>query len=133
MTPWETTFWHILSTTVNAAYTDPVAAYTTFVLVYSAPARWTHDEFQSFIDPNNAVAQILLVHFIAVQAILLPILVVERAGFQGIDAPTAVLGWIEGAYKNVPLHLRHHVEFCVQVARGPFERFIGQSKGDVYE
>jgi hypothetical protein len=133
MTDWETTFWDILVKTVNYAYDRPVEAYTTFVLLYNVPSRWTHDEFQSFIDPNNSVAQILLAHFIAIQAILTPILMLERIGFQGVDAPTAILGWIEGIYKNVPADLRHHVEWCRQVARYPFMRFLGQNQIDYYE
>ncbi|KAF2740861.1 hypothetical protein EJ04DRAFT_558826 [Polyplosphaeria fusca] len=133
MTDWEKGFWDILVRTVDYAYERPVEAYTTFVLLYNVPSRWTHDEFQSFIDPNNSVAQILLAHFIAIQAILTPILVLERVGFQGVDAPTAILGWIEGIYKNVPSNLRHHVEWCRQVARYPFMRFLGQSHVDYYE
>lgn len=133
MTDWEKVFWDILVKTVENAYDRPVEAYTTFVLLYNVPSRWTHDEFQSFIDPNNSVAQILLAHFIAIQAILTPILILERVGFQGIDAPTAVLGWIEGVYKNVPPSLRHHVEWPRQVSRYPFMRFLGQRQIDYYE
>lgn len=133
MTDWEHTFWDTLVQTIDSAYDRPVEAYTTFVMLYNIPSRWTHDEFQSFIDPNNSVAQILLAHFIAVQAILTPILILERVGFQGIDAPTAVLGWIEGIYKNVPPRLRHYVEFCRQVSRYPFMRFMGQRQIEYYE
>jgi hypothetical protein len=129
----EKSFWETLISTVENAYHDPIAAYTTFVLLYNAPSRWTHDEFQSFIDPNNAIAQILLAHFIALQAILTPILALERTGFQGIDAPTAVLGWVEGIYRNVPPVYRHHVEFCRQVSRYPFMRFMGQRQMEFYE
>jgi hypothetical protein len=133
MSDFEKSFWDILVRTVDYAYHDPIAAYTEFVLLYNAPSKWTHEEFQSFIDPNNAVAQILLAHFIAIQAILTPILVLERVGFQGIDAPTAVLGWVEGIYRTVPMSLRHHVEFCRQVARYPFGRFMGQRQISYYE
>jgi hypothetical protein len=133
MTEWEKMFWDILCRTVDNAYDDPIAAYTTFVTLYNVPSRWTHDEFQSFIDPNNNVAQILLAHFIAIQAILTPILVLERVGFQGVDAPTAVLGWIENIYKNVTPGLRHHVEWSRNVARYPFMRFLGQRQIDYYE
>lgn len=133
MTEWEHQFWDILVRTVEHAYDRPVESYTTFVLLYNAPSRWTNNEFQSFIDPNNSVAQILLAHFISIQAVLTPILILERVGFQGIDAPTAVLGWIEGIYKHVPASLRHHVEWPRQVARYPFMRFMGQSQLDYYE
>ena len=128
MTEWERAFWESLVRTVDNAYDWPVEAYTSFVMLYNMPSRWSADEFQSFIDPNNSVAQILLAHFIAIQAILTPILMLERIGFQGVDAPTAVLGWIEGIYKSVPRDLRHYVEFCRQVSRYPFARFMGQSQ-----
>ncbi|KAF1849922.1 uncharacterized protein K460DRAFT_326270 [Cucurbitaria berberidis CBS 394.84] len=133
LSDWERTYWNILVRTVDNAYERPVEAYTTFVLLYNTPSRWTHDEFQAFIDPNNSVAQILLAHFIAIQAILTPILYLERVGFQGVDAPTAVLSWIEGIYRNVPRHLRHHAEWPRQVSRYPFMRFLGQKQMDFYE
>ncbi len=128
MSEWERAYWDILARTVDHAYERPVEAYTTFVLLYNLPSRWTHDEFQAFIDPNNSVAQILLAHFIAIQAILTPILYLERVGFQGIDAPTAILDWIEGIYHSLPPHLRHHVEWPRQVSEYPFTRFLGQQK-----
>ncbi|KAF1955480.1 hypothetical protein CC80DRAFT_492987 [Byssothecium circinans] len=128
MTDWEHHFWDILIKVVENAYDRPVQTYTTFVQLYNLPSRWTHDEFQSFIDPNNSVAQILLGHFIAIQAILTPILILERVGFQGIDAPTAVLGWIEGIYKNVAPGLRQYVEWPRQVCQYPFMRFQGQAE-----
>jgi hypothetical protein len=128
MSSFEQTYWNSLKTTVQQAYDRPIEAYTSFVTLYNIPSRWTHDEFQAFIDPNNGVAQILQAHFIAVQAILTPILYLERVGFRGIDAPTAVMSWIEGIYRNVPHHLRHYVEWPRQVSRYPFMRFLGQRK-----
>jgi len=133
MTSWERNFRDILVRTIDNAYDRPVESYTTFVLLYNAPSRWTHDEFQSFIDPNNSVAQILLAHFIAIQAVLTPILALERVGFQGIDAPTATLGWIEGIYGNVPRGLRTYVEWPRQVSRYPFMRFMGQGQLGLYD
>jgi hypothetical protein len=133
MTEWERGFWDILVRTIDNAYDRPVECYTTFVLLYNAPSRWTLDEFQSFIDPNNSVAQILLAHFIAIQAVLTPILVLERVGFEGIDAPTATLGWIDGIYKNVPIHLRSYVKWPMQVSRYPFMRFMGQQQLEFYD
>ncbi|KAF2273214.1 uncharacterized protein EI97DRAFT_164434 [Westerdykella ornata] len=131
MTEWERTFWEIMVRTVEHAYNDPVAAYTTFVVLYNTPARWKHEEFQSFIDPSNAVAQILLAHFIAIQAILTPILAFERVGFQGVHAPTAMLGWIENIYRNIPEPLRPHVEFCRQVSRYPFQNMAGRRNDEI--
>ncbi|KAB2108557.1 hypothetical protein AG0111_0g3216 [Alternaria gaisen] len=128
MSDWELSYWEILVCTVSHAYDSPVETYTTFVMLYNTPSHWTHDEFQAFIDPNNSVAQILLAHFIAIQAILTPILYLERIDFQGVHAPTAVLGWIEGIYWNVPCHLRHHVEWPRKVSRYPFIRFMGQKQ-----
>jgi hypothetical protein len=133
MTEWERNFWDSLVKTVDSAYDRPIESYTTFVLLYNAPSQWTHDEFQSFIDPNNSVAQILLAHFIAIQAVLTPILVLERVGFQGIDAPTATLGWVEGIYRNVPDRLRHYVTWPRQISRYPFMNFKGQRQLDFYD
>jgi hypothetical protein len=129
----EYTYWSILTRTVDNAYVHPEETYTTFVELYNRPSRWSHDEFQTFIDPDNAVAQILLAHFIAVQAILTPILYLERVGFQGVDAPTCVLGWIEGIYCNVPLKMRRYVEWPRQVAGYSFERFLGQQWMERFE
>lgn len=126
MSEWERSYWELLVDVVNQAYERPIEAYTAFVTLYNIPSRWTHEQFQAFIDHNNNVAQILLAHFIAVQAILTPILYLERVGFQGVNAPTAVLGWIEGIYWNVKHHLRHHVEWPRQVSQYSHMRFLGQ-------
>lgn len=131
MSPCEHTYWETLLLIVDNAYSHPVETYTTFVHLYNIPSQWSHDEFQAFIDPDNAVAQILLAHFIAIQAILTPILYLERVGFQGVDAPTCVLAWIEGIYRNVPAHLRGRVEWPREVSRYPFTRFLGQRQVDV--
>jgi hypothetical protein len=128
MTPQSRTFHTILIHTIDAAYERPVQCYTTFVTLYNAPSRWTHAEFQAFIDPHNGVAQILLAHFIAVQAVLTPILVFERVGFRGVDAPTATLGWIEGIWGRVPRALRQYVSWPREVARYPFWRFVGEGQ-----
>jgi hypothetical protein len=133
MSEWEKTYYDALDRTIQSAYDRPIEAYTSFVTLYNIPSRWTHDEFQAFIDPNNSVAQILQAHFIAVQAILTPILYLERVGFDGVDAPTAVLSWIEGIYRNVPHHLRHHVEWPRQVSRYPFMRFLGQRDTNYFD
>lgn len=133
MSECERMYWETLVRVIDNAYDRPVETYTTFVTLYNVPSRWTHEEFQAFIDPHNAVAQILLAHFIAVQAILTPILYLERVGFQGVDAPTAVLSWVEGIYRNVPMHLRHHVEWPRQVSRYPFMRFLGQREVNYFQ
>ena len=133
MSDWENTYWNALFHTVQNAYDRPIEAYTSFVMLYNIPSRWSHDEFQVFIDPNNSVAQILQAHFIAIQAILTPILYLERVGFEGINAPTAVMGWIEGIYRNVPYHLRHHVEWPRQVSQYPFVRFLGQRNTNYFD
>jgi hypothetical protein len=131
MSDCERSYWDILVRTVENAYERPVETYTTFVMLYNTPSRWTHDEFQAFIDSSNSVPQILLAHFIAIQAILTPILYLERVGFNGVDAPTAVLSWIEVCYWNVPHGLRHHVEWPRQVSRYHF--FLGQTQAASYD
>ena len=126
MTSCEKLFWEILLRTVENAYDRPIQAYTTFSQLYNVPSRWTHEEFTTFIDPMNTVAQILLAHFIALQAVLTPILILERVGFQGIEAPSSVLGWVEGTYRNVAPALRHLIEWPRQVTKYPTMRFYGQ-------
>ncbi|KAF2127275.1 hypothetical protein P153DRAFT_358884 [Dothidotthia symphoricarpi CBS 119687] len=126
MSDTERTYHDLLAQTISSAYANPAEAYTTFVATHNTPSKWTHDEFQTFIDPDNSVALILLAHFIAIQATLTPILYLERVGFRGIEAPTAVLGWIEGIYGSVPMHLRGCVEWPRRVARYPCLRFLGQ-------
>lgn len=133
MSPFELDYHRALTTTIQQAYDHPIEAYTSFVTLYNIPSRWTHDDFQSFIDPNNALAQILQAHFIAVQAILTPILYLERVGFEGINAPTAVMGWIEGIYRNVPVQLREYVEWPRQVAGYPFMRFLGHGEMSYFD
>ncbi|KAF1921981.1 hypothetical protein BDU57DRAFT_511092 [Ampelomyces quisqualis] len=131
MSACEHTYQETLLLIVKNAYSHPVKTYTTFVHLYNLPSQWTHDDFQAFIHADNAVAQILLAHFIAIQALLTPILYLERVGFHGVDAPTRVLAWIEGVYVNVPGRLRRHVQWPREVSRYPFTRFLGQGSGGI--
>lgn len=126
MSSFERTYWHALDDTVQCAYDRPIEAYISFVKLYNIPSCWIHDEFQSFINPYNSVAQILQAHFIAIQAILTPILYLERIGFEGANAPTLVMSWIQGIYKNLPRRLRRYVEWPKQVSEYPFMHFLGQ-------
>lgn len=127
LAPHEHQFATTLQHTLHLASTaSPLAAYTSFVTLYNAPSRWTHAEFASFVDTHNGGAQVLLAHFIAAQAVLTPILALERVGFQGVDAPTEVLGWIEGIYWGVRPELRGLLEWPVRVARYPVGRFVGE-------
>lgn len=116
-TPCERDYWEALIDTVRKAYDHPIEAYTSFVALYNMPSRWTHDEFQAFINPVNSVAQILQIHFVALQAILTPILYLERIGFEGINAPTAVMNWIEGVYMSLPPCYRVYVVWPIEVSR----------------
>jgi hypothetical protein len=133
LSDFERTYWFTLVRVIDNAYERPVETYITFVLLYNIPSQWTHGEFQTFIDPNNTVAEILLAHFIAIQAILTPILFLERVEFQGVNAQTCVLSWIEGVYKNVPPHPRRYVEWPRQVSRYPFLQFPGQRRIDYFD
>lgn len=127
VSPSENTYWNALASTVQKAYNRPVEAYSSFVTLYNIPSRWIHDDFQAFIDPNNSVAQILQAHFIAIQAILTPILYLERIGFEGINAPTAVMSWIESIHWNLPYYLRGYLEWPRQVSRYSALHFAGQT------
>jgi hypothetical protein len=133
MSDWERSYWELLVCTINHAYDRPPETYASFVMLYNTPSKWTHDEFQAFIDPNNSVAQILLAHFIAVQAILTPILYLERVGFEGVHAPTAVLSWIESIYWNIPCRMRHHVDWPRRVSQYPYTRFMEQKQVEYYD
>jgi hypothetical protein len=133
MSSFEQTYWTALDITIQNAYDCPIKTYTSFVVLYNIPPRWSYDEFQAFIDPRNSVAQILQAHFIAVQAILTPILYLERVGFEGVNAPSAVLSWVEGIYGNVPCQLRQHVEWPRQVSRYPFMKFLGERSANFFD
>lgn len=134
MSSFEEMYWAALDTTLQSAYDRPVDAYTSFDALYNIASRWSHDEFQAFIDPSNAIAQILQAHFIAIQVILTPILYPKAVGFEGLDVPTATMGSIEVMYRNLPNHLRHHVEWPRQVSQYPFTRFLVQpSPNDINE
>ncbi|OCK85355.1 hypothetical protein K432DRAFT_413347 [Lepidopterella palustris CBS 459.81] len=133
MTDWEKQFHTVLVRTVDFAYGHPVEAYETFVSLYNLPARWSHEQFQSFIDPGNNVAQVMLAHFIAVQAVLTPILMFERLGFQGVNAPSAMISWVDIIYKNVSSSFRPYLEWCRLVSRSPLQRFLGQCPQDYHQ
>ncbi|KAF2834952.1 hypothetical protein M501DRAFT_999756 [Patellaria atrata CBS 101060] len=101
---------------LQQAYNDPGESYLTFSALYTFPATLSIPEFQDFISTGNTSAQILLGHFIAVQVILYPILAYERERFDGVQAPTAFMDWLDGIYAGLPNILKSYLEWPMAVA-----------------
>jgi hypothetical protein len=55
---------------------------------------------------------------IAVQVVLEPVLYVRCAGFEGVSAPAAAVGWIGCIWEVLPVGLRGLVEWPRRVAGG---------------
>jgi hypothetical protein len=118
LTPSEQTYLLTLQRTISTAQFSPAHATAPFAALYTLPARWTHTEFRSFVDASNARALILLAHTIAVQVVLGPVLCVRCAGFEGVSAPAAAVGWIGCIWEVLPVGLRGLVEWPRRVANG---------------
>lgn len=81
----------------------------------------TNAEFASFVSPTNYLARVLLAHFVAIQQILVPILVYERANFSGVDAPTHFVDWLYTIENSLPQHggWRQYIEWPMTMTTMP--------------
>jgi hypothetical protein len=69
------------------------------------------EKFQAFIDPSNAIAQILLAHFIAMLVLYAPIKSQEWAGRNmGVPNRRTVFR-LDQIWNNMPKNMRHYLEW----------------------
>ena len=84
------------------------------------------DEFKEFVDPKNHVSRILIVHFIAVQMIVAPIIDREWHGRSKTTPVRAHLDWIFSAYDAVPPLMRRYVEWPHAIATAIKDEISGK-------
>jgi hypothetical protein len=72
----------------------------------------SHSDFQLFTSPTNAVAQILLAHFVAILVLMAPIKSCEWAGrYIGVPNQKIAVYRLESIHHNVPVEMRKFLEW----------------------
>ena len=71
----------------------------------------SHGDFQAFIDPSNAVAQILLAHFVAMLVLFAPIKSQEWSGRNMGRPNRGTVFRLDGIWNNVPKDMRRYLQW----------------------
>lgn len=78
--------------------------------------KMSHEDFQSFINPDNVVGQLLQSHFVAVQNILTPITIVERTFREVPDTnPGGKARWLDVIHNNIKPGMRKYFEWPIAI------------------
>ncbi|KAE9363276.1 hypothetical protein N431DRAFT_550919 [Stipitochalara longipes BDJ] len=81
-------------------------AYLKYREVHSLISSFSHAEFQAFIHPSNAIAQIILAHYVALLALMAPIKSREWAG-RNMGTPNRhTVFKLDGIWNNVPEEMK---------------------------
>lgn len=76
------------------------------------------DEFRAMLDPNNAVAQVLLVHYAAILVLLYPIKAMEWTG-RDLGRPNRrTLFRTEFLFKHIPPSMEQYAAWPLRVLSG---------------
>jgi hypothetical protein len=88
---------------------EGLLAYLKYREIHALFSIIPHAEFQAFIQPSNAVAQILLAHYVALVTLMAPIKARERAG-RNMGSPNRhSLFRLDGIWNNVPEEMRGYL------------------------
>jgi hypothetical protein len=90
-------------------------AYFMFTKIYSTWHDMDHTQFLQFISGEDSVSQVLLLHFVAIQVIMLPLLLQASPQRMADSARVsfAFLQWADAIYKQLPLSMRGYVQWQV--------------------
>ncbi len=117
----------LLAVLVPLSSGDSLAAYISFTRVFTVFYETSHAEFLHFIDPDNHMAQILLLHFIAVQMIGVP-LTRREWDQRAFNNPRLILGtikWAQTIYRNLTLSERGYVDWPMRVVNAGLAHIQG--------
>ena len=94
-------FWNLLFDTVNALGDRPWQAYLSFTKIYAALLSHPSRDIQQLLDEKEAVSQVLLIQFVATQAIV-SLLTICEAGDRAAYMPTQPFAsWIESKSEHL--------------------------------
>ncbi|KAF2436700.1 hypothetical protein EJ08DRAFT_578369 [Tothia fuscella] len=109
-----------LTDMVQNGYASPRQAYACFVQVYNFVGNITHSQFQSFIQPTNSCAQLLLSHFIASHVLLRNVITFESMERDTSAMYAILVGWCKSIDDGLDPFLRKFnrwpVEYVMEVA-----------------
>jgi hypothetical protein len=76
-----------------------------------------HAEFQTFIDPSNPIGQLLQSHLVAVQTLIIPIGLDERAGKKESRLVNGMIRWLGWIHANIEPGMRSYFEWPIKRAK----------------
>lgn len=114
---------------VHFTYQIPHPAYFKFLLVYQGILKMDTLAFNNFLSPTNHFARILLVHFLAIELIMEPVISREFGGRSRPIPSRYHLDWIFSANRELPPDLRDLVKWPNEMALS----FGGNTTGRITE
>jgi hypothetical protein len=96
---------------------NSAAAYIGFTCAFSPFYDTTHAEFLDFIHPDNHIAQILLLHFLALQMLVIPLTRREWDN-RAFNNPRLIMGpvrWGQRIFEALPVQKRAYVAWPMRV------------------
>ncbi|EXJ82923.1 hypothetical protein A1O3_06739 [Capronia epimyces CBS 606.96] len=111
----ELDFHDALVDVVISLQASPIDGYLQFIGVYGVWYELCHDSFQSFLDPDNLVAQLLLAYFICLQLLMVPLAAQEwqqRADTTRVRVLSGTVEWAEAIFERLgDSELNVHLEW----------------------
>jgi Fungal specific transcription factor domain/Fungal Zn(2)-Cys(6) binuclear cluster domain len=101
---------------LQALKTSSREGYINFMSVYSVWYQLCADNFRTFMDSNNTIAQLLLAYFIAIQLMMVPVLQPlyhwpERKSSMPIQTLLGIVQWSEKIFRNIPDAFQSHLHW----------------------
>ena len=84
--------------------------------------------FQEFVAPTNAVARLLIAHFLAIQTVVAPIIDRQYGGRARVMPVRGHNDWISTLYRQCPMELRRYMEWPVAIKDAIREELGGKEK-----
>lgn len=119
----ESDFHDALVDVITSLQVSSAAGYLQFVGVYGVWYELCHDEVQTFLDPENLVAQLLLAYFVGVQLLMVPLAMSEwqsRGDVSRVRVLTGTIEWAQGIFEKIESttsELRRHLEWPKSIAQ----------------
>ncbi|CAG8981885.1 hypothetical protein HYALB_00013920 [Hymenoscyphus albidus] len=113
---WHTAFYNSLISTLDSLAISSLQSYFKFLLIYQDLLKMDTLFFNSFLDHSNHLAHILLVHLLAIELILEPIIEREFGGRRRPMSSRFHLDWISCACNEMPVNMRHYLKWPSEMA-----------------
>lgn len=124
-TPVDLDFYARLVDCVDTLKITSHLAYYKFLRIFQGINDMENANFTTFIDPENTKSRFLLIHFLAIQLVMAPIIDREYTGTRPIPIRNQTL-WISSAYENAPPEMKSFLAWPKAISDCVLEELAGK-------